>query len=799
MDSPGQSLDSAPGVVYRRFVPSTRWGVRKEADIVYCALAFLFGVVWVQQLSHLPSLNWFAILFLVSVPPALKWARLLPVPFLLLGAAWAMHCAASLLQQTIPPRIENKTIKVTGKVVDLPQHQRHSVRILFAPSKAFYGNQAVRIPKLLSLSFYQKYGDIRWEPRVGSAWTFHVRLKNPHGFRNPGGFNYEAYLFARHIRATGYIVQKGGRQYISESEGFVFNRLRQRVRHRLEAVLADSNQLGILGALAIGDKQALSASQWKVLRVTGTSHLLAISGLHLSLVSGLVFLLSRIAWGYFAYGPRRLPAQRFAVFPALVSAFVYSGLAGFSIPTQRALVMLTSLYLSILLSRQPFRLQALALAMFAVLIYDPLSVLSPGFWLSFGAVTIIYFIVTRRSDTGYWMQGLRVQAGISVGLVPLSLLFFQSASLVSPIANLVAIPLYGLIVVPLTLLALASFALLPDPVGSSLLHAAAWLSEPGWNWIEWLSKFSSAAFHFAAPAMPVVLMAMGGMALVAMPRGTPLRYIGLLLCIPVSWHAAPPAIGEFRATLLDVGQGLSLVVRTHRHTLVFDTGAKFSDRLNAGESVVVPFLRQRGVSRIDTLIISHDDIDHIGGLRSVRAAMRIDRLISNVPQALPTESCTRGRKWEWDKVHFEILHPDVGASGHHNNDSCVLMVRSSQSSLLVPGDIEKPAELELTRKYGDRLHVKYLVAPHHGSRTSSSRDFLAAVRPEWVLVPAGHLNRYRHPSSRVTNRYNNAGIRWLVSGEQGAISVDASKSSLDPQGYRKNQPRYWEATPLRDP
>jgi len=762
-------------------------------------LAFLLGVVWVQQLAHLASPSWFAALFLVSVPLALKWTRLLPVPFLLLGATWAIHDAASLLHQTIPPEIENKTITITGKVVDLPQYRRHSMRILLEPGTAFYGNQPVSLPGLVSLGLYQKYSDERWKPQVGSVWTLRVRLKNPHGFRNPGGFNYEAFLFGHHIRATGYIVQKSRRQYVGEGEGLVFNRLRQRVRHRLETVLGNSNQLGVLSALAIGDKQGLSSSQWNALRITGTSHLLAISGLHLSLVSGLVYMLARFAWSCFAFGARRIPAQRFAVFPALLSAFVYSGLAGFSIPTQRALVMLASLYLSILLARQPIRLRALALAMLAVLVYDPLSVLSPGFWLSFSAVAIIYFVVTRRSVNGYWKQSLRVQAGISAGLVPLSLMFFQSASLVSPVANLVAIPLYGLIVVPLTLLALASFAVLPDAVGNGLLHAAAWLSEPGWSWIAWLGKYPSAAIHLAAPSTLAVFVAMGGMALVAMPRGTPLRLFGALLCLPVFWSTAPPSGGEFRATLLDVGQGLSLVVRTRRHTLVFDTGARFSDRLNAGEAVVVPFLRQRGIDRIDTMIISHDDNDHIGGLRSVRAAMQIDRLLSNVPQALPTGACARGRKWEWDGVYFEILHPGSGAGGDNNNDSCVLLVHSAHSSLLVPGDIEKEAELELARTYGDRLHVKYLVAPHHGSRTSSSREFLAAVRPDWVLVPAGHLNRYRHPSTRVTHRYDKAGIRWLVSGEQGAIFIDTAIAQGQPRGYRKIQPRYWELARLRNP
>ena len=714
------------------------------------------------------------------------------MPFLLLGIAWTIHYSTNLLHQAIPTEIENRTITVIGRVVDLPAHRPHSVRILLEPSRAAFLNQPVNLPRLVSLSLYQEYSDKPWDPSVGSCWKLRVRLKNPHGFRNPGGFNYEAHLFAHHIRATGYIVPKSKRQHISEDGIPGFNFLRQRIGHKLAAVLGDSGQLGILSALAIGDKQGLTIDQWKALRVTGTSHLLAISGLHLSLVSTLVFLLARIVWSHVSYGARRLPAQKFAVIPALISALVYSGLAGFSIPTQRALVMLASLYLSILFARRPFRLQALALAMLAVLFYDPLSVLSAGFWLSFSAVAIIYFIVTRRSDVGYWGQGLRVQAGISVGLVPLSLLFFQSASLVSPIANVVAIPLYGFVVVPLTLLALACFAVLPDPVGSSLLHAAAGISDMGWYWIDWLSTYSSAAFHLAAPTPLTVLLAIGGLALLAMPKGTPMRYFGLFLCIPVFWADTPPSTGEFRATLLDVGQGLSLVVRTHQHTLVFDTGARFSDRLNGGEAVVVPFLRQRGVSRIDTLIVSHDDNDHIGGLASVREAMQVDRLISNVPQASPTEPCVKGRRWEWDKVQFEILHPGVGAGGNNNNDSCVLMVRSPHSSLLVPGDIEKPAELELVRKYGNRLRASYLVAPHHGSRTSSSQDFLATVRPEWVLVPAGHLNRYHHPSARVTNRYHQAGIRWLVSGERGAIFIDPALADRDPQGYREIEPRYWE-------
>jgi len=743
------------------------------------------------MLAHLPPVHWFVLLFLAATPLAVKWPRLMPVPFLLLGIVWTAHFAKGLLSQAVPTALENRTLTVTGRIVDLPQHLRHSLRFKFEITEAFYKQTKVALPKLVNLSLYRDKQGAPWDPRTGSLWRLQVRLKNPHGFQNPGGFDYEAFLFSQHVRATGYIVPNSRRRFLGQGVWPGFNSLRQSIRTRLEHALMNSSQTGILSALAIGDKQGISLEQRKIFSNTGTSHLLAISGLHLGLVSGLIFFLARAAWSSFPFGARRLPAQRFAIIPAMISALVYSGLAGFSIPTQRALVMLTVLYLAVLFERQPLRLQALAYAILAVLFYDPLSVLSPGFWLSFAAVVVIFFIVSWQQNTATWKQGLRVQVAISVGLVPLLLFFFQSASLVSPIANVIAVPLYGLVVVPLTLSGLASFTIFPDFVGINLLQIAENISELGVRWLEWLSAFPVTVLHVAAPSAMLVLLATAGLALAVMPRGTPFRYLGLFLCLPLFWVETPPPMGEFRATLLDVGQGLSLVVRTHQHTLVFDTGARFSDRLNAGEAVVAPFLRQRGISQVDALIISHDDNDHIGGLDALRAAIRINQVISNVPQALPTAPCTKGRKWEWDRIQFEILHPGPGAGGSDNNESCVLMIRSARYSLLVPGDIEKAAEIHLTHQYGKHLRSNYLIAPHHGSRTSSSEPFLDMVRPDWVLVPAGHLNRYHHPSQGVIRRYAKFGIRWRVSGEQGALVVDTSLSRPVQAGYRQIHKKYW--------
>jgi len=744
--------------------------------------------VWVQHLASLPAVGGILIVASLTVIAAFRWVRLFPLAFLLLGLAWATCYARSLTAQTVPHRIEGKSITVTGRVLDLPRSDRRGVRFLFGIDKAIYKGMPVPVPQRVRLNFYRPKHASTWLPEVDSRWQLQVRLKNPHGFRNPGGFDYETYLFSQKIRATGYIVASARRVELGQSHRSGFNLLREKIRNQIRKQVHNPRQVGILSALAIGDKQDISTNQWHTLRNTGTSHIVAISGLHLTLVSGMVFLLARYLWSIFAFGARRLPAQKFAILPALISAYLYSGLAGFSVPTQRALVMLIVLYTSLLFARQSFRLQTLALAMLAVLIYDPLSVLSPSFWLSFSAVAIILFIAVTRPLEKNWFSGLRVQFGLSIGLIPLSLMFFQSASLVSPLANLVAIPVYSLVVVPFTLLGIC----LPDVLAGGLLNLAALVSQYFWYVLHWLGELPFAAVHFTSPIPALVILAMAGMVIYVASAGTPLRYIGAVLLLPLTWVPQPPSIGKFRASILDVGQGLSVVVQTHSHTLVFDVGARFSSRLNAGDAVVVPFLRQQGISAIDTLIISHDDNDHMGGFPSVRNAIKVRRLVSNVPLSRNAEACVQGDSWQWDEVAFEVLHPGPGAGGDRNNDSCVLMVHSGPTRLLIPGDIEKPAELELVKDYGERLQANYLVAPHHGSRTSSSREFLAAVRPQWILVPAGHLNRYHHPSARVTRRYAGSGIAWLVTGEVGAIEIDTASTDTRPSGFRIMHARYWQ-------
>jgi len=747
-------------------------------------------------------MSWLVFLTVLSLFLAYRRARLLPFVFLMLGCTWATLYASHWLATILPPQVEGKTITVVGRVLGLPQRKLNRLKFHFEIQRASVKGRDIKVPARALLSYFAKSSAPEWDPDPGSVWRLKVRLKNPHGFKNPGGFDYESYLFSQHILATGYVVPKAAREHLGDTKSWLVDRYRKKIRDEIGRLELPTTQAAVLTALSVGDKQQISQDQWKVFRKTGTSHLMAISGLHLSLVSGLVFLLSRFAWSTFAFGVRRLPAQKFAALPALSVAIVYSALAGFSVPTQRALVMLSVFYFFLLISKQHFRISTLAIALIAVLLIDPLSVLSPSFWLSFSAVALIVFVISLQTAPGKWYRAVAIQAILFLGLFPLTLTFFQYASLVSPIANFIVVPVYSLLVVPLTLLGL----IIPGQFESFFLAMAGWLSGLCWHYLNWLSGYSFSTLSLASPGILVTLTAMFGVVMIFLPLNIPLRILGSIFWLPLFWHPSPPPEGSYRATVLDVGQGLSVVVQTHSHAVVFDTGARFSNRLNAGEAVVVPYLHQLGITKLDALVISHDDNDHIGGLRSVRAAIQVRQILSNVKIANPSAPCSRGKSWSWDKVRFEILHPGPGTAGKTNNHSCVLIVRGRKNSLLLPGDIEKSAEQELVREYGAALHASFLVAPHHGSRTSSSPEFLRAVKPSWVIVPAGHLNKYHHPSQIVINRYNKLGIHWLVSGEQGAIEINTNEPGTSPVGFRVQNRRFWEAlprsgkeTPAREP
>lgn len=755
-----------------------------------CALAFLLGILLVQQLADLPSL-WWSTLLLPLAWLCLRRPSWLVLMFFVAGVFWVSLRAGWVLNDTLPNELEGVDLLVTGYIADIPRTTEHGVRFTLDVTDARHEQQRVHVPDRIVLSTYSAL-----DLNAGEQWRFTVRLKRPHGFQNPGGFDYERDLFQKRIRATGYVRAKPPPQLRTDySARYAVDRLRQRLGERIRKLLGEQPHVGIIVALVNGDRSGITDKQWIVFRRTGTNHLMAISGLHIGLVAGFVFFLVRWLWALPGVTVLRWPAPKVAAVAAIVAAIAYAALAGFAIPTQRALIMVAVAMGAVLTQRRVAATQLLAAALLAVLLYDPLASLSAGFWLSFAAVGVIVLFLYGRRGRGAldWRSLGYVQWGIAIGLLPLLLIFFQQVSLVGPLANFIAVPVFGLILVPLTLAGALATALMPDVLSAFLLQLALWPLELVWFVLAYLAGFTFSVWVQHSPGAWALICAIVGVGLLLAPAGWPARWLGAVWLMPMLLLTpSGPAPGETWFTLLDVGQGLSAVVRTSGHTLVYDTGPRFSARFDTGRAVVIPYLRHQGVRHIDTLLISHGDNDHIGGASSVLKSITVDRILSSVPARLPgAQSCSAGQHWRWDGVDFTILHPSASERFTGNNASCVLKVTSRYGAVLLPGDIEAPAERELVAHEMEALAADILVVPHQGSKTSSTNAFIDAVQPRIALFAAGYRNRFGHPNPKVKARYQERQITSYTSSTHGAIEVHLGAHGIDARGYRQYNRRYW--------
>lgn len=740
----------------------------------------------------MPSLWWGAGLLPLSVL-VWRYPPFLPLWFFVFGILWVILHAGILLDASLSPELEKRDIWVEGTVANIPRQTKASIRFEFLVSHSRLGENKVVIPGRILLSAYRK----KLAPKIGERWRFKVRLKRPHGFQNPGGFDYEGYLFHKRIRAKGYI--RDGVRLPGDAGGFQVGRLRQHIAERFRILLPDNPYTGILTALATGNRNGIKDRQWELLRLTGTNHLMAISGLHIGLIAGLAFFLFRTLWAFSSRLVTYWPAPKAAAVGALFFAACYAALAGFSIPTQRALIMLLVVMAGLLLDRRTRPGVVLPLALMCVLIIDPLAVMSAGFWLSFLAVAVIVIGLQARSR---WRAGIfqliSIQLTLAITLIPATLFLFQQASLAAPLANIVAVPIFSLIVIPLVLLSVMASLLLPDMLSAGLLGLAAWVLEGLWQWLEFLS-FNIPVLARAV-STPAILISAAGVALLLAPRAMPARWLGCFAVLPLFFSPVTVlAPGELVFTLMDVGQGLAAVLRTRNHLLVYDTGPRYSSRFDTGQAVVVPYLHHLGRDKIDLLIISHGDNDHIGGARSVRQQLNVVSVLSSVPERLnKAETCYAGQHWRWDGVDFRILSPRKGAHGADNNASCVLRVESKNGSVLLPGDIEAEQEELLVQEYGRSLRSDVMVAPHHGSKTSSISVFIDNIQPKWVLFATGYRNRYHHPHPRVVARYRSRRILMLDSPRQGAVEVRFNPEGLQITSFRQQHRRYWFDRESRD-
>lgn len=772
-------------------------------------LGFAAGVWLLQQQAGLPGWNVLAMLAAVSAGLTLAaWkARgggrraLACVAAALAGFAWAAALGQMRLADALPAANEGRDIRVTGVVAGLPQAYENGVRFEFAVESS-----DAAVPSRISLAWYRGWRteeSDEWhemqELHAGERWQLTVRLKRPHGNLNPHGFDYEAWLFERGVRATGYVRAADDNRRLDAFVprfGPAVERLRERIRERFQRALPEHDYAGVLVALAVGDQRAIDGGLWQLFARTGISHLMSISGLHVTMVAGLGAWLLAFFWRRRPALMLRLPAQKAAAAAGWATAFAYCLLAGFGVPAQRTLYMLSVVALALWLGRAASGSRVLALALLLVLLADPWAVLSAGFWLSFGAVALLFAIGTGRIAPRHWLaEWGRAQWAVTIGLVPALLALFQQFSLVSPLANAVAIPIVSLVVTPLAL----TGALLPFDLPLQLAHQLLAVLMAG---IEWLAELPLAVWQQHAPPAWAVALATLGCIWLLLPRGFPSRGAGAVLMLPlVLVEPARPAHGELLLTVLDVGQGLAVHAQTASHDLIYDTGPQFSPDANSGNRILLPYLRAAGVRRLDGLILTHEDKDHAGGALSLLDGLPVAWTSSSLPEDHPFREapghrpCTDGQAWEWDGVRFEMLHPE--ATGHapakrkSNDMSCVLKVSAAQGSVLLTGDIETISEQALSKRHGERLRADVLLAPHHGSRTSSSPEFLAAVGAKTVVFPVGYRNRFRHPNAEVIGRYEATGAQLLRTDRDGAVTL---RLGAVPQGLtlqREARRRYW--------
>ncbi len=771
-----------------------------------CACA---GVIATGFLPQLPPLSWLCGSLVIVVVP-LWWLRRRPwrIPLLalagaLLGAIWGCWSGNVMLSRQLPFALEGQVFKVVGTVVDLPHTEPLKQRFLLAVEHLDPIDPASPpLPSLPGRVLLNWYGGQSVVP--GERWQWVVKLKRPRGFVNPGGFDYQAWLLRQGVGATGYVRKSHFNGRLASSKGTSVDYWRLELAAWLRRVLPESSMQGILTALVVGDRSGITPSQWSLLQRTGTNHLIAISGLHVGLTALLGQWLGMGLGRVLNLGIHRLDSTSSAALFSLASASCYAALAGFSLPTQRALIMVAAVQLCALSGRAWQPLQGLLVALVLVLIADPLAGHDLGFWLSFGAVGWLLYGFSGRSISGGWISGLlRAQWLVFAGLMIPSLLLVTAISPVSPITNLVAIPLVSFGLVPLLLLAAVGYFGAGESA-AVVLVGADMLARVLWHWLEAMDSVSGQGGWYPSAPLTGARAAMGlaAVLLLLMPRGVPGRWLGALglsaVLFPVQVARAPLML-----TVLDVGQGLAVVVETPEHTLVYDTGPVYSQRFDAGAGVVAPYLKRRGIKTVDAVVVSHGDSDHAGGLEGLLGNLPAKRLYFGEPLrgsgvdgrnsfgSHQHINCESGHRWQWRTVSFELLAADSGFV-KSNNRSCILAIRFGQALILLPGDIERKVEQSLLQRGQLPAEVTVLVAPHHGSASSSSPAFVAHTRPQYVLYSAGYGNRYRHPNRTVLQRYQHQESRAFNTAYAGAIQF-IWRDSNQPEVviWRERQKRYW--------
>lgn len=741
--------------------------------------AFALGIAALQLFPVLPDTVFSIFLLTAAAASLLRWPKQAVLAAGCIGLCYAALSAGHVLSQRLPLTQSGRTNVATVEITGLPERdadQWHfQARIL--TSENFSG----LVGKNIKLSWYRS----RDELKPGAIWRFQLLLRAPNGVQNPGGFDSEQRALQDRIAAQGYVKKQAEHLADMPSRDGFRNALSGDIER-----MVPNGQARFVQALALGDTRGLSDADWEILRRTGITHLIAISGFHVGMVAVFaVFCIRALYWLWPGIGCR-LPRPFANAMASIFAAWSYTALAGFALPTVRTALMISVFMACRLIHRHCSTAQAVSLSLLAMLLADPLSILSPGFWLSFAGVLSLVAFMPQASPQGVVRPFLRAQVAVSLALLPLSIGFFNQTTLIGPLVNLLAIPWISLVVVPLALLG-CLFAWVPA-VATVFWQFSAWGMQAFWHLLVLFADADWASLYTAGPTPAVIALAMAGACVSLLPRTVPGRWLGLLLMLPMLAPAAadiPHA--RMRIAMIDVGQGLSVLIRTKRHALLYDAGAGNGRGFSRGESTILPALRALQIGRLDKVVISHADNDHAGGVPALLERLPVSALQASFEMPGAT-ACRKGTAWIWDGVRFEYLWPEAGLPGSENDNSCVLRIDAQGRSVLLTGDISESAERRLLALYGNRLASEIIVVPHHGSKSSSSADFLRAVHPAIALVSSGFQNRFRHPSRQVVDRY-------AALGAQTVNSVDSGWAELasGPHGWtwryraRVEGGRYW--------
>ena len=754
-------------------------------------LFLLAGAYALELLPELPPGQWrWPALLVAAILVAVR--RLRAAGAFAVGALLVWDAALAVERGRLAPELEGETLTVSARVAEFPQARGGGLRFLAVLDEP-------GLPARVRLTWYEPPRPVG----IGETWRLVVRLRRPRGYANPVRFDYELWLLGARIGATGYVVADARNERLA---GAVSGRaaLRQRLVRRIEDSLGRNDASAVLMAVTVGARHRIDRGQWERYAISGTSHLMAISGLHIGLAAGAAFVL-----GWLAAAPllRSRSPRDAGLGCALCAACLYAWISGFAVPAQRAMLMALPVTLALLLRREPAAERILALACLLVFACDPLAIHAPGFKLSFAAVALLLWLARQRSVSGAghsaaaWRRaghGLRrlgaLQCCLLVGLLPLTVSLFGRAPVAAPLVNLLVLPVFNFVTVPAGLLGLLLDGPLA-PAGEGLLQAAGASVRVVLAVVDRTADLAAARIDVAAVSGFMIAVALLPALYAAAPPGFPGRRLGLAAAAALCLQrpAAPPP-GCFDLAVLDVGHGLAVVLRTHRRVLLYDSGPAFHAGGDAAQLVVVPYLRSLGVGVLDLVVISHGDADHAGGVQTVLDAVAVRQLLAGGPLPIehPQLACRSGQAWLWDRVRFSMLHPGLYPRTSDNDASCVLEVRAGDHGALLTGDIEGPVERHLARSAALSA-VDVVLVPHHGSRTSSRPALVEATRPSFAIVSSGYGNRWGFPVTEVVDRWRNAGAEVLNTAASGAITLRICEDGgvRERREQRLHNRKYW--------